>query len=116
MDSATLILTEPVAPPALLEHLPESRLDKVSDEKKRQIAKDFESVLLNRLLDQMKDTIGEWGFESDGPASQVQGIFWFYLAQDVANSGGLGLWKDMYQFLAGGDQGKTGQKPQDVHL
>ena len=116
MDGPKLILTEPIAPPVLLEHLPQSRLDKVSDEKKKQIAKDFESVLLNKLLDQMKNTIGDWGFEKDGPASQVQGIFWFYLAQDMANSGGVGLWKDMYQFLARGDQANAAEKSRDMHI
>jgi Rod binding domain-containing protein len=100
MDSAKLILTEPVSPPALLEHLRKSGLKNVSEEKRKQVAKDFESVLLSKMLDQMKNTIGDWGFEKDGPFNQVQGIFWMYLARDMANNGGIGLWKDIYQFLA----------------
>ncbi len=51
MDSANLILTEPVTAPAQLEHLAKSKLDGATDEKKKQIAKDFESVLLNKLFD-----------------------------------------------------------------
>ena len=51
MDSANLILTEPVSPPTPLEHLDKSELDGVSEEKKEQIAKDFESVLLYKMLD-----------------------------------------------------------------
>jgi hypothetical protein len=26
-------------------------------------------------------------------------LFWFYLAQDAAEKGGLGLWKDIYEHL-----------------
>ena len=104
MDSAKLILTEPVSPPAPLELVQKSGLKNVSEEKSRQIARDFESILLNKMLDQMKNTIGDWGFEKDGPSNQVQGIFWLYLARDIANNGGIGLWKDIYQFLTSSNQ------------
>jgi Rod binding domain-containing protein len=116
MDSVNLILTQPVRPPVPLEHLKESDVEKVSDEKKRQIARDFESVLLTRLMDQMKDTIGDWGFEKDGSSSQIQGIFWLYLSQDVANNGGMGLWKDIYQFMAGSHQANAAEKSLDGRL
>ena len=113
MDSAKLILTEPVSPPALLEHLNKSEFNNIPEEKKEQIAKDFESVLLNKMLDQMKNTIGNWGFEKDGPSNQVQGIFWLYLARDIANNGGIGLWKDIHQYLTNADQSNTTGKPLD---
>jgi len=82
-----------------VEKLRADEIDNVSDEKKKQVAKDFESVLITKLLDQMKDTIGHWGFEQDSASQQVQGIFWLYLAQDIANKGGFGLWKDLYEFM-----------------
>ncbi|MGD8500330.1 MAG: hypothetical protein PVJ86_06765 [Phycisphaerales bacterium] len=115
MENAKLILSEPVSPPVPLEHLDQSRLGSASEEKKRQIAKDFESVLLNKLLDEMKNTIGDWGFDKDGPSKQVQGIFWLYLASDIANNGGIGLWKDIYQFLTNVDQANTAGKSLDGH-
>lgn len=111
MDGTELILTGRVSPPATLEHLtatlfhkpatewdPEG-IDGLSEEKKKQIAKDFESILINRLLDEMKSTIGDWGFEKDGASEQVHGIFWLYLARDIANSGGFGMWKDIYRSM-----------------
>jgi len=104
MDSAKLILTEPVSPPALLEHLQKSGLENVSEERRKQIAKDFESVLINKMLDEMKNTIGSWGFEKDGPSEQVQGIFWLYLARDIGSNGGIGLWRDIYQFINNADR------------
>jgi hypothetical protein len=71
-----------------------------SDEQKKRIAKDFESVLLGKLFDQVQESTGGWGLEEeDGAAPQVQGLFWMHLARDVADKGGLGLWKDIYQYL-----------------
>ena len=79
MDSVKLTLTEPVSPPAMLEYLNKSRLYGISEEKKKQVAKDFESVLLNKLLDEMKNSIVDWGLDKDAASKQIQGIFWLYL-------------------------------------
>lgn len=113
MDSAKLILTKPVPPPTLLENLRQSELKNLSDEKRKQAAKDFESVLINKMLDEMKNTIGSWGFEKDGPSEQIQGIFWLYLARDIGNSGGIGLWKDIYQFMTNADHSSPAGKSLD---
>ena len=119
MDSTKLILTGAVPPPSLLEDLSGSlfsrkiaklepgKIDGVSEEGKKQIAKDFESVLISKLLDEMKNTIGDWGFDKEETSRQVQGIFWLYLARDIANNGGFGMWKDIYQFLTNPDQANT---------
>jgi Rod binding domain-containing protein len=112
MDSTELILTGNVAPPELLGYLTGRRVAKgqtdeirnLSQEKQKQAAKDFESVLLGRLLDEMKNTVGDWGFEKDGASQQIQGIFWLYLARDIADKGGVGLWTDIYEFLGGSDR------------
>ncbi len=70
------------------------------DEEKKQIGKDFESVLLTKLFDQVQASIGDSGFdEEDSGAQQVRGVFWLYLAQDMADKGGIGLWKDIYQHI-----------------
>ena len=116
MDSSKLILTEPVSPPAPLEHLRKLDFNNISEEKKKQIAKDFESVLLNKMLDQMKNTIGDWGFEKDGPSNQVQGIFWMFLSRDIANNGGIGLWKDIYQFLTNAEKANSAGESLDGQL
>jgi Rod binding domain-containing protein len=113
MDSANLLLTKPVLPPAPLENLQQSELKNLSDEKRKQVAKDFESVLIGQMLDEMKNTIGSWGFEKDGPSEQIQGIFWLYLARDVGNNGGVGLWKDIYQFMTNADNSSTAGKSLD---
>jgi Rod binding domain-containing protein len=62
-----------------------------------QAAKDFESVLLNKLLQEMQQTIPKSGLLDDNASDQVQDIFWFYMAQDLSSKGGLGLWKQVYK-------------------
>lgn len=116
MDSAKLILTEPVAAPSKLENLRQAGLQDASDEKKKQIAKDFESVLLNKLLDQMSKSVGDWGFDKDGTSQQIQGIFWLYLARDIANNGGMGLWKDIYNTLTAPDQNNSAANSLDGQI
>ncbi|HUT30661.1 MAG TPA: hypothetical protein VMX13_12775 [Sedimentisphaerales bacterium] len=122
MDNTKLMLTGAVSPPTLLEHLggasyhkavaksQPSEIHNLSEEKQKQAARDFESVLLGRLLDEMKNTVGDWGFEKDGASQQIQGIFWLYLAQDIADNGGFGLWKDIHQFLTGSDRPNAAQQ------
>ena len=94
MDGADLILTNPVTPATVL------TAQRAQTEKTEQLAKDFESVLLTKLVDEMKETVGNWGFEDEDAASgQMQGLFWMYLAQDLGDKGGLGLWKDLNRFF-----------------
>ena len=97
MDIGKMILTSPVSPPAQLESL--SNIENLAEEEKKQAAKDFESVFINKLLETMSASIGQWGFEKDGAAKQVQGIFNMYLSREIANKGGFGLWKDIYNSL-----------------
>lgn len=69
----------------------------MSDLKKQELAKDFESVLLVRLFDEVKESISASSFDEDAGSDQVHGMFWSFLAEDIADKGGFGLWKDLYQ-------------------
>jgi len=101
MDSAKLILSEAFSTP-----IPSEKINKADDSeaKKIQFAKDFESVFISKLLDEMKNSIGDWGSEKDAASEQIDGMFWLFLARDLGNNGGLGMWKDIYKSL--GDSGK----------
>jgi len=128
MDIAKLILTGAVSPPTPLPNTAGKQMpptpaverpeqaNSMPDAKKVQVAKDFESILLNKLFDEMRNTIGQWGSEEDGTATQVQGIFWWYLSQDVANKGGIGLWKDIYNYLTRPNQADTAGESLDKSL
>jgi Rod binding domain-containing protein len=142
MDSAKLILTGEVTPPLPLGQLSESVLSKKmtewesakiegdSTEDKAQAAKAFEAVFINKLLEAMKDTIGEWGLEKDGVSKQIHGLFSLYLAQHIADNGGgvskqihglfslylaqhiadnggFGLWREIYRSLTDSSGAET---------
>lgn len=64
-------------------------------EKLVQAAQGFESILLTRLLNEMKETIGEWGMEQENSTQQIQGLFWMQLAEKLADEGGIGLGRQM---------------------
>jgi len=70
---------------------------------KVRIAKDFESILLTRLFEQMKESVGQWSGESDAGSEQIQGLFWMGMADALGQKGGLGLWKQIYQFMNDAD-------------
>jgi len=81
-------------------HNSQSAAEDGREEQKKQLARDFESVLLTKMFDQVRESIGQWSFdedEGDGASQQVQGLFWLYLAQDVADKGGIGMWREIYQ-------------------
>jgi Rod binding domain-containing protein len=70
------------------------------DEQEKQIGKGFESVLLTKVFEQVQASIDDSGFDDeDSGSQQVRGMFWLQLAQDVADKGGFGLWKDIYQHI-----------------
>lgn len=58
-------------------------------------AKGFEAIFLNKIFEEMERTIPKSGLLDSAITKQVQGMFWFYLAQDMADKGGVGLWKDI---------------------
>ncbi len=64
--------------------------------KKIEFAKNFESIFINKLLDTMQETVGQWGFEKDGASNQIQGLFNHYLSEEISEQGGMGLWKEFY--------------------
>ena len=74
-------------------------------------AKDFESVLLHRVLNEMKNTIGESGLLDSAVTSQIQDIFWFYLAQELSDKGGLGLGSEIYSAMRRVDGGPERASP-----
>jgi len=83
-------------PVSLEDATPEAVAD-MSDLKKQELAKDFESILLTRLFDEVKNSISASSFDEDSGSDQVHGMFWSFLAEDVADKGGFGLWRDLYQ-------------------
>jgi Rod binding domain-containing protein len=70
--------------------------DPIEEERKKKIAKDFEGVLLNKVMDEMQNSVPESGLLEDETSKQMQSLFSMYMAQDIAAKGGFGLWKQIY--------------------
>lgn len=71
-----------------------------SPQELQKVAKDFESVLLVRLFQAMSSTVPTEGLLNDPTTKQVNDMFWMYLAQDLAENGGMGLWQDIYKNMS----------------
>ena len=65
-----------------------------------QAAKQFEAVLLAKVLEGMKNTIPKSGLLDSPTSNQMNDLFWFYLSKELGEQGGMGLWKDIYRQLA----------------
>lgn len=115
MDITNSIATDAVIPGIPLDKGPKP--DAVELAKKEEFSKDFESVFIGKLFDEMKNTIGDWGFEDeDGGAEQIQGLFWSQLADNVGSNGGFGMWKDIYKSLVDTENKNTASSSLDSKL
>jgi len=77
---------------------PES-VAKMDDLKKRELAKDFEALLVTQLFKEVKASVDASSFDEDPGSDQIHGMFWSFLAEDVADKGGFGLWQEFYEQL-----------------
>jgi Rod binding domain-containing protein len=68
----------------------------LEQERRKKIARDFESIFIRQLLETMKNTIPESDLE-DSSSKQVKSIFWSFLGDAVAEKGGFGLWEAIYE-------------------
>ena len=62
-------------------------------------ARDFETFLVQQLLEQMRRTIDEASLTEDSTGKQMRGLFWRYLGQHIGQSGSLGLGKQLAENL-----------------
>lgn len=83
--------------PSDMENASPDAVADMSDLKKKELAKDFESLLLTRLFNEVKASVNASSFDEDAGSEQVHGMFWSFLAEDMADKGGFGLWQDLYQ-------------------
>jgi Rod binding domain-containing protein len=97
-------LMPPVSPVDLTALAPAPRTDAAEGQGSKatieKTARDFESVLLYRVFEEMRRTVPDSGLLDSGSSDQVQSMFWMFLAQEVAGKGGLGLAKDLSRQLS----------------
>ena len=69
-------------------------------EKIKEFARDFESVFISNLLEQMSASVDSLNEDKDGAAKQIDGIFRMQLAQNLSENGSLGLAKSIEQYVS----------------
>ena len=72
----------------------------LTEVKGEQAAKDFESIFILKLLEEMTKTVAQWGLEKESGSEQIQGLFSLCLSQHIADNGGLGLYREIYESVA----------------
>jgi Rod binding domain-containing protein len=88
----------------------------MEDLQKQELAKDFESLLLTRLLNEVKASVNASSFDEDAGSDQIHGMFWSFLAEDVSEKGGFGLWQEIYQNLKDMEGGDAAGELMDKEL
>ena len=79
------------------------------EEKKKKVARDFESIFIHQLMETMKETIPDEESE-DAAAGQVKSMYWSFMADAVSGQGGLGLWEDIYKSMPKDSDGSAVQQ------
>ena len=85
------------------------------EEKKKKVAKDFESIFIHQLLEKMKDTIPKSDLE-DSSSEQIKSMYWSFMAQAVADKGGFGLWEKVYEDMPKNSEEQVNQQNLDASV
>jgi len=67
------------------------------EQKKWKIAQRFEAIFIHKMLEQMKSSTLESGLLEDSSSKQIKGMYWSFMADAVAENGGIGLAEQIYQ-------------------
>lgn len=80
---------------------------------KMKVAKDFESLFLNEILKQMQDSIPDSELFEDSTSGQIDSMFVSFLSQGLADGGGLGLWRQIYEQMPDGSAAELSDAPDE---
>lgn len=80
----------------------EGRPEAQTAEQLKAVARQFETVLLHQVVKQMQETVDYSSLdEEDESGEQIQSMYWSFMADAMGQQGGVGLWKSIYEGLAG---------------
>lgn len=82
----------------LMQQKPTAEAGKLAEAKKlKELANDFESVMVHKLMQEMQNSIPESGLFNDSATKQYQSMFWMFLSKQVSGQGGIGLADQLYK-------------------
>ncbi len=102
MNIENLFLDSPVQKPSQLQDA--EKINNAAEGRKEELAKKFESIFVNKLLDQMQESVDAFNEDKDAASKQVHGLFNMLMAKHVSKNGGMGLWEDIYEFVTSMDK------------
>ncbi len=73
--------------------------DQATPEQLKNVAQDFEGVLIEKLMQEMQKTVPESELFSGAGMEQIQSMFWSFLSEEVSRNGGIGLAQSLYRDL-----------------
>jgi Rod binding domain-containing protein len=82
----------------------------MEDEKRKEVAKDFEAIFVRQIMDKMKDTIPE-SEDEESSSKQLKSMYWSFMSDMVGKQGGFGLWQNIYKSMPGAKTGEANQPP-----
>lgn len=100
MDAIKLLSNSTLIEPKGLKEISKGSQVDMDEEKKKEVAKNFESILVQQLLSVMKTSVTSSGLLEDQGSKQMQDMFYSFLGEEVGNKGQLGLWKDIYASMS----------------
>jgi flagellar protein FlgJ len=104
MEITQLLLQRPIVEPAeAVRPAVEAAADDQARtaEQLRSVARQFETVFLNEIVKQMKETVDYTSLdEEDETGEQVQSMYWSFMADSLGRQGGVGYWKEIYEKIA----------------
>jgi Rod binding domain-containing protein len=71
----------------------ESHKEKLAAAKRT--AKEFESLLVTRMISAMRESVPDSGLTEDAASGQMKDMFWHFMGEEIGSSGGLGVWKQV---------------------
>ncbi len=122
MDISQLLLHKPAGSPVPMPPQIEAPAAVADDpaqhaEQLRSVSKQFEAVFLHQIVKQMQETIDYASFdEEDGSGEHIQSMYWSSMADTVAQQGGMGFWKIIYDDLARSQGIDIAQHPAERRL
>jgi Rod binding domain-containing protein len=58
-------------------------------------AKEFESLLVTRMISAMRESVPDSGLTEDAASGQMKDMFWHFMGEEIGSTGGLGVWKQV---------------------
>ena len=82
------------------------------DKDLKEFSQGFETLMLNKLFDEMEKTIDDSGLMSGSTSGQIRGLYWMFMAEEMSKQGGIGIGDEVYKQLSEQNTRKLQAQPE----